>query len=152
MLPKTAVNFHKMKKGLYLNPIKGYPYDIKQEALARSIHILQAYGEIMPLLGTAKKITKSKKKHRGKSKVFEEDNLNDKNGRYMNVIRDSPDTIKKREDLEKQKNSILNMNYDGGMKAGMNQINQYMSERLSDKGQKNNILSSESSSPSKNNK
>ena len=29
MLPKTATNFHKMKKGLYLNPLKGYPYDIK---------------------------------------------------------------------------------------------------------------------------
>lgn len=28
MLPKTAANFHKMKKGLFLNPIKGFPYNI----------------------------------------------------------------------------------------------------------------------------
>jgi hypothetical protein len=48
MLPKTATNFHKMKKGLYLNPIKGYPYNLKDEALARSFNILQAYGEILP--------------------------------------------------------------------------------------------------------
>jgi len=26
MLPKTADNFFKMKKGLYLNPVIGYPY------------------------------------------------------------------------------------------------------------------------------
>ncbi len=40
MLPKTATNFSKMKKGLYLNPIKGFPYDVKEEALARSFNIL----------------------------------------------------------------------------------------------------------------
>jgi len=40
MLPKTANNFHKMKKGLYLNPIKGFPYNHKEEALARSLNIL----------------------------------------------------------------------------------------------------------------
>jgi hypothetical protein len=28
MLPKTASNFHKLKKGLYLNPLQGYPYDL----------------------------------------------------------------------------------------------------------------------------
>jgi len=52
MLPKTANNFHKMKKGLYLNPIKGFPYNHKEEALARSLNILQAYGEIIPTLST----------------------------------------------------------------------------------------------------
>jgi hypothetical protein len=54
MLPKTALNFHKMQKGLYLNPVSGgsgYPYKVKEEALARSFNILQAYGEIMPQLG-----------------------------------------------------------------------------------------------------
>ena len=40
MLPKTAENYMKMKKGLYLNPLKGYPYDMKNEALARSVNIL----------------------------------------------------------------------------------------------------------------
>ena len=40
MLPKTAANFHKMKKGLFLNPLKGYPYNLKEEALARSFNIL----------------------------------------------------------------------------------------------------------------
>jgi hypothetical protein len=50
MLPKTAANFSKMKKGLYLNPVRGYPYNFKEEALARSINILQAYHEIMPTL------------------------------------------------------------------------------------------------------
>jgi hypothetical protein len=50
MLPKTAANFSKMKKGLYLNPVRGYPYNLKEEALARSINILQAYGEIIPAL------------------------------------------------------------------------------------------------------
>jgi hypothetical protein len=40
MLPRTAENFHKMKKGLYLNPLKGYPYKMKEEALARSFNIL----------------------------------------------------------------------------------------------------------------
>jgi hypothetical protein len=52
MLPKTAVNFHKLQQGLYLNPVSGgYPYRVKEEALARSFNILQAYGEIMPQLG-----------------------------------------------------------------------------------------------------
>lgn len=55
MLPKTAFNFHKMKKGLYLNPVKGYPYDVKEEVFARSMNILQAYGEIMPLLSAINK-------------------------------------------------------------------------------------------------
>lgn len=40
MLPKTALNYSKMKRGLYLNPIRGYPYNLKEEALARSINIL----------------------------------------------------------------------------------------------------------------
>ena len=47
----------------------------------------------------------------------------------MTVIRDSPEVIKKREDLEKQKNTIMNMNYDGAKKMNMDNINQYMSER-----------------------
>lgn len=51
MLPKTANNFHKLKKGLYLNPLKGHPYNLKEEALARSFNILSAYGEILPMLG-----------------------------------------------------------------------------------------------------
>ena len=50
MLPKTAANFSKMKRGLYLNPVRGFPYDMKEEALARSINILAAYGEIIPTL------------------------------------------------------------------------------------------------------
>ncbi len=49
-MPKTATNFSKMKKGLYLNPLKGYPYNHKDEALARSLNILQAYGEIIPAI------------------------------------------------------------------------------------------------------
>jgi hypothetical protein len=27
MLPITATNYHKYRKGLYLNPLKGHPYD-----------------------------------------------------------------------------------------------------------------------------
>lgn len=49
MLPKTAVNYHKHSKGLYLNPLNGFPYDFNQEALARSLHILKTYGDIIPL-------------------------------------------------------------------------------------------------------
>lgn len=48
MLPKTANNFFKMKKGLYLNPLMGYPFKVKEEALQRSLNILEAYGEILP--------------------------------------------------------------------------------------------------------
>ena len=49
MLPKTASNFHKMKKGLYLNPLQGHPYDLQKETLARSINVLKAHGDIIPL-------------------------------------------------------------------------------------------------------
>lgn len=49
MLPKTATNYHKFKKGLYLNPLKGHPFDFKQEALARSLHLLKNQGEVMHL-------------------------------------------------------------------------------------------------------
>jgi hypothetical protein len=49
MLPKTASNFHKLKKGLYLNPLQGYPYDLQKETLARSINVLKAHGDILPL-------------------------------------------------------------------------------------------------------
>ena len=49
MLPKTASNFHKMKKGLYLNPLIGHPYDLQSEVFFRSINILKAHGDIMPL-------------------------------------------------------------------------------------------------------
>ncbi len=49
MLPKTASNFHKMKKGLYLNPLIGHPYDLQSETFLRSINILKAHGDIIPL-------------------------------------------------------------------------------------------------------
>ena len=61
MLPKTAENFLKMKKGLYLNPFKACPYDIREDALARSLNILSAYGEIMPIVASLKKNRKMKK-------------------------------------------------------------------------------------------
>lgn len=64
MLPKTAANFHKMKKGLFLNPLKGYPYNVKEEALARSFNILQAYGEIVPYLVKASKRPKVKARNK----------------------------------------------------------------------------------------
>jgi len=56
MLPKTAANFFKHKKGLFLNPLKGHPYDHQEEAFARSLHILQTYGDVIPL-----KVTRDKK-------------------------------------------------------------------------------------------
>ena len=55
MLPKTAENFIKMKKGLYLHTRKGYSFDIREEGLAKSLHILQAYGEIVPNISSMKK-------------------------------------------------------------------------------------------------
>ena len=49
-MPRTVHNFTKHKKPtLYLNPLKSTSaYD---DALARSLNILQAYGEILPSLG-----------------------------------------------------------------------------------------------------
>ncbi|TNV72866.1 hypothetical protein FGO68_gene12806 [Halteria grandinella] len=49
MLPRTATNYHKFKKGLYLNPLKGNQYDISQDALARSMNLLKARGDALPL-------------------------------------------------------------------------------------------------------
>jgi hypothetical protein len=96
MVPKTATNFHKMIKGLY-NPLKGL--DSKSDALAKSFNILYAYGELLPLTHSAKKALSVRKRPKSKKKVFEEDNKNA--GRYMTVIRDSPNTVNKREQLEK---------------------------------------------------
>jgi hypothetical protein len=52
VLPKTAVNFHKMKKGLYLNSVKNSPFE--DVGMAKSLNILQAYGEIFPMLSAIK--------------------------------------------------------------------------------------------------
>ena len=62
-MPKTAVNFHKLKKGLYLKTTKGIPFSNKEESLAKSFHILQAYGEGLPELTNQimKKAIKTKK-------------------------------------------------------------------------------------------
>ena len=96
MLPKTAENFRKLKKGLYLNPLKGYPYDLKEEAFARSLNILDTYGEIMPLVASLKKKPKKSKKKR----LSEECDMSSKDG-YMQVIRDSESTLKNKEFMEK---------------------------------------------------
>lgn len=108
MLPKTAANFSKMKRGLYLNPVRGFPYNIKEEALARSINILQAYGEIIPSLSqstkkknrrASSKRSKTRRSLMNDSTHMTPDQLHGQG--YMNVIRDSPQILNQREQLER---------------------------------------------------
>ena len=132
MLPKTAANFHKMKKGLFLNPIKGYPYNLKEEALARSFNILQAYGEIVPQLIKAAK--RPKVKARNKSVKVSRGELFQGNSSL--VIRDSPEVIRKREQLSKQKWEIMNGEKDNtpsGTSAidENSQMNKFIQDKLS---------------------
>lgn len=150
MLPKTALNYSKMKRGLYLNPIRGYPYNLKEEALARSINILQAYHEIIPVIQHRKGL-KSQKGTRSSSKRkivrqsyltespnnFTPDELNQMSAgfgqAYMNVIRDSPQIINQREKLEKQKREILNMRFESTASTRKQESNKEMNKFLSDR-------------------
>eukprot|EP00347_Sterkiella_histriomuscorum_P006622 403352063 len=147
MLPKTAANFSKMKRGLYLNPVRGFPYNIKEEALARSINILAAYGEIIPSLGQS---TKKKQRARSTSKRSKTrrslmndsvhmtpDSLHGGQG-YMNVIRDSQQVVNHREHLERQKREILNMKFDSSnrKKDSNHDMNKFLSDRYSNEDQK----------------
>ena len=49
MLPKTASNYHKFKKGLYLNQISGISNEDKKDVLERSMDLLRARGNVLPL-------------------------------------------------------------------------------------------------------
>lgn len=53
----------------------------------------------------------------------------------MNVIRDSPTIIRQREELDKKKREILNMQFDKSYKKKENnsELNKFMSERYSEK-------------------
>lgn len=124
-----------MKKGLYLNSAKKAtaPLLVNEDAIAKSFNILSAYDQIVPSIGLKlqkkrKSVGSTKRSSKARRTINYESN---DSGSYMNVIRDSHAIISKREQLERQKREILNMDFNISKRDTTSDLNKFLSERVS---------------------
>lgn len=146
-LPKNAVNFINMKKGLYRKTLSmGVSGSIERESerkLGKSMTIMQAYNTMFPSIAQefySKKMLKDQKRSKEKNHALlkligsqskQENDIVSSNG-YVTVIKDHEKNIMEKERLEVEKQQIMKMNFNGKRRPKSDvQMNLYISEKIS---------------------
>jgi len=139
----------------------------KNEGWEKSVNILQAYSNILPDILAQNNVKEKIKRTRGNKSysvarsTYKPLNFNDlgdrfshyqqsdksrstTGGGYVTVIKDSEKTVLRREELEKEKEKILNMKFvrpvkkSGGLnKDGSSGLNKFINDKLSSQETKN---------------
>jgi len=129
MMPRTANNYHKMKKGLYLNSLKGTVYDLQR----RDSHSPAS----TQVVNGGRNRT-----NRPSNAYYDERRTGDG---YMTVIKESPRLQKQREDLKARHRKIVDMNFETKRKTEVVAfINQFMADRVTGRTQGSTSTTSDS--------